>query len=206
LKPSSRDWVHQVVEVMKLRAGLLLERVPEVYTFPHRTFQEYLAGAPHSIQAEFAQQGSRLAAEGAFWHQLVLLAVGRLVYLNGETVKLLALVEEMWIVCCGAARSAIPSEACAVPIAPVSTLTFWAITSVFGSWCAHAIEPLAPVPLSSGGSPEGISPLVVFRTAEMDLTGLSLKGIIGTAQTNIHKDFRCSHGMLAFYIGVAAVV
>jgi predicted NACHT family NTPase len=84
-----------VVEVMKLRAGLLLERVPEVYTFPHRTFQEYLAGAPLSIQADFAQQGSRLAAERAFWHQLVLLAVGRLVYLNGETVKLLALVEEM---------------------------------------------------------------------------------------------------------------
>jgi predicted NACHT family NTPase len=82
-----------VVEVMKLRAGLLLERVPEVYTFPHRTFQEYLAGAHLSIQSDFAQQGSRLAAEGALWHQLVLPAVGRLVYLNGETAKLLALVE-----------------------------------------------------------------------------------------------------------------
>jgi hypothetical protein len=80
---------------MKLRAGLLLERVPEVYTFPHRTFQEYLAGAHLSIQSDFAQQGSRLAAEGAFWHQLVLLAMGRLVYLNGETAKLLALVAEL---------------------------------------------------------------------------------------------------------------
>jgi formylglycine-generating enzyme required for sulfatase activity len=91
----SCDWAHQLVEVIKLRAGLLLERVPEVYTFPHRTFQEYLAGAHLSIQPDFAQQGSRLAAEGAFWHQVVLLAVGRLVYLNGETAKPLALVAEL---------------------------------------------------------------------------------------------------------------
>jgi len=91
----SRDWAHQMVKVMKLRAGLLLERVPEVYTFPHRTFQEYLAGAHLSIQSDFAQQGSRVAAEGAFWHQVVLLAVGRLVHLNGETAKPLALVAEL---------------------------------------------------------------------------------------------------------------
>jgi formylglycine-generating enzyme required for sulfatase activity len=91
----SRDWAHQVVEVMKLRAGLVLERVPEVYTFPHRTFQEYLAGAHLSIQPDFAQQGSHMAAEGTFWHQVVLLAVGRLVYLNGETAKPLALVAEL---------------------------------------------------------------------------------------------------------------
>ena len=36
-----------------------------------------------------------MAAEGAFWHQVVLLAVGRLVYLNGETAKPLALVAEL---------------------------------------------------------------------------------------------------------------
>lgn len=36
-----------------------------------------------------------MAAEGAFWHQVALLAVCRLVYLNGETAKPLALVAEL---------------------------------------------------------------------------------------------------------------
>ena len=91
----SRDWAHQVIEAMKLRAGLLLERAPEVYTFPHRTFQEYLAGVHLSAQADFARQAMQLVEEGAFWREVVLLAVGRLVYLAGDTDKPLALVGEL---------------------------------------------------------------------------------------------------------------
>lgn len=90
----SRDWAHQVIEVMKLRAGLLVERVPEVYTFPHRTFQEYLAGAHLAAQPDFAQHAAQLVT-GAFWREVILLAVGRLVYLNGDTAKPLALVAEL---------------------------------------------------------------------------------------------------------------
>jgi len=91
----SRDWAYQVIEAMKLRAGLLLERAPEVYTFPHRTFQEYLAGAHLSAQADFARQAAGLVEEGPFWQEVVLLAVGRLVYLSGDTDKPLALVGEL---------------------------------------------------------------------------------------------------------------
>jgi formylglycine-generating enzyme required for sulfatase activity len=91
----SLDWAQQVIQAMKLRAGLLLERAPEVFTFPHRTFQEYLAGAHLSAQADFAWQSARLVAEGAFWREVVLLAVGRLVYLSGDTDKPLALVGEL---------------------------------------------------------------------------------------------------------------
>jgi formylglycine-generating enzyme required for sulfatase activity len=91
----SRDWAQQVIEVMRLRAGLLLERAPEVFTFPHRTFQEYLAGAHLSAQADFARQAAHLVEEGLFWREAILLAVGRLVYLAGDTDKPLALVGEL---------------------------------------------------------------------------------------------------------------
>lgn len=91
----SRDWAQQVVSAMRHRAGLLLERVPEVFTFPHRTFQEYLAGAHLGSQADFAVQAAGLATESAFWREVILLAVGRLVHVGGETSRPLALVGEL---------------------------------------------------------------------------------------------------------------
>ncbi len=94
LKDGDRNWAQQVVEVMKLRAGLLLERAPEVFSFPHRTFQEYLAGAHLAAQADLARRAARLAQHAA-WRQVILLAVGRLVYLAGDTDKPLALVGEL---------------------------------------------------------------------------------------------------------------
>ena len=88
-------WAQDVVEQMKERAGLLLEREPGVFTLPHRTFQEYLAGAYLSAQADFARQTTALVEEGAFWREVILLAVGRLVYLSGDMDKPLALVGEL---------------------------------------------------------------------------------------------------------------
>ena len=68
---------------MKLRAGLLLERAPSIFTLPHRTFQEYLAGAHLAAQADFARQARELSERWDVWRQVILLAVGRLVYLSG---------------------------------------------------------------------------------------------------------------------------
>jgi len=87
----NRNWAHEVINDLKLRAGMLLELAPEVYTFPHRTFQEYLAGTHLSTQADFARQATELAEEGEFWREVVLLAVGRMVYLSGDIDKPLAL-------------------------------------------------------------------------------------------------------------------
>ena len=91
----SRDWAHGLIEAIKLRAGLLLEREPEVYTFPHRTFQEYLAGAYLAALPDFATQGAALVDQGALWREVILLAAGRLVYLGGDIAKPLTLVAEL---------------------------------------------------------------------------------------------------------------
>ncbi len=88
-------WVDQMVQTMKLRAGLLLEREPEQFAFPHRTFQEYLAGAHLASQGDFAKKATTLAAEGVLWREVILLAVGKLVYHNADEDKVLMLVTRL---------------------------------------------------------------------------------------------------------------
>lgn len=89
-----RNWAHATVEAMKIRAGLLLERAPEIYSFPHRTFQEYLAGVHLSNHNGFAHKAATLLGEGPLWREVVLLSVGRLVH-DGDTDRPLALVGEL---------------------------------------------------------------------------------------------------------------
>lgn len=89
----SRDWAMRVIEMIKLRAGLLLERAPGVYTFPHRTFQEYLAGASLAARGNFATEASQL--DITQWREVILLAVGRLVYVNLEVDRPLLLAHAL---------------------------------------------------------------------------------------------------------------
>ncbi len=90
------SWAQNVVDLMKTRAGLLLERQPELFTFPHRTFQEYLAGAHLATQADFSRQVLALAQKDlALWREAILYAAGKLVYVNGDVDKALALVAEL---------------------------------------------------------------------------------------------------------------
>ncbi|MCB0000745.1 MAG: hypothetical protein KDE56_33505, partial [Anaerolineales bacterium] len=88
-------WGQQLVGVMKLRAGLLVEDRPGLFAFPHRTFQEYLAGTHLADQPDFARQGARLAAEGVIWREVILLAVWHLVYQRRDVSKPLLLVGEL---------------------------------------------------------------------------------------------------------------
>ncbi|MCP4694065.1 MAG: SUMF1/EgtB/PvdO family nonheme iron enzyme, partial [Desulfobacterales bacterium] len=92
LNSGDRNWAMKLVETMKLRAGLLLERAPEVFTFPHRTFQEYLAGAHLASQKNLAKEGAALAGDPGTWREVILLAVGRLIHVVGDADKPLALI------------------------------------------------------------------------------------------------------------------
>jgi formylglycine-generating enzyme required for sulfatase activity len=73
-------WAQRLVETLRLRASLLLERKGRVFGFPHRTFQEYLAGVHLARRPNFDEEAVRLAGEGAFWREVILLAVGYLVH------------------------------------------------------------------------------------------------------------------------------
>ncbi|MGH2358395.1 MAG: hypothetical protein ACRDGJ_10360 [Candidatus Limnocylindria bacterium] len=95
LKDNDQGWAQRVIEAIKLRTGLLLERTPGVFGFPHRTFQEYLAGAYLASEGDFARWAASLLGEGTRWREVILLAVGRLVYVSGDLVQPLALAAEL---------------------------------------------------------------------------------------------------------------
>jgi len=76
----SLDWSEKVVGIMQVRAGLLVEGISGTYSFPHRTFQEYLAGRHLSLQPDFADKVIQLSEQGAFWREAILMAVGCLTH------------------------------------------------------------------------------------------------------------------------------
>jgi formylglycine-generating enzyme required for sulfatase activity len=94
-RDKSHDWAYKVIGAIKERSGLLLERKPGVYAFPHRTFQEYLAGAHLSTLEKFVEEACRHAAEGPVWREAILLAAGRLAHGNGQYWQPLGLVGEL---------------------------------------------------------------------------------------------------------------
>lgn len=92
----SLDWAEQVVAALKLRAGLLIETQPGIFSLLHRTFQEYLAGAHLARQGNFAQRALDLVVEGrAWWREVILLAVGDLVHNKRETERPLFLAHRL---------------------------------------------------------------------------------------------------------------
>jgi len=71
-------------EYVEKRAGLLIGRGFDryggrIYTFPHRTFQEYLAGC-HISSNRFTREAVEYARRGAAWRETLLLATGQLIF------------------------------------------------------------------------------------------------------------------------------
>ncbi|MCX6362159.1 MAG: SUMF1/EgtB/PvdO family nonheme iron enzyme [Armatimonadetes bacterium] len=96
LTPDGQDytWANSVLRLVKLRAGLLIPAKGDCCTFPHRTFQEYLAACHVCSKSEVATELDGLARKGAYWREVVLLAVNRLVY-QGEVDRPMLLVGKL---------------------------------------------------------------------------------------------------------------
>ncbi|WLE97981.1 MAG: hypothetical protein QTN59_03910 [Candidatus Electrothrix communis] len=84
----------EVVVAVRERAGLLIERDEDVYTFPHRTFQEYLAGAHLAGLGDFSRQAVQLA-DDPNWHQVILLAVGHLTFCTMQSDPVRSLLDRL---------------------------------------------------------------------------------------------------------------
>ncbi|MCB0082070.1 MAG: NACHT domain-containing protein, partial [Caldilineaceae bacterium] len=88
-------WGQKLLEVIKERAGLLIERSPGQFAFPHRTFQEYLAGVYLGTQLDFADQAQSWAEKDVGWWSMILFAVEHLVYVQKRPLDALNLISKL---------------------------------------------------------------------------------------------------------------
>jgi formylglycine-generating enzyme required for sulfatase activity len=92
----SKDWATKVIDAVRLRAGLLIERTSGIFAFPHRTFQEYLAGAHLAGRGNFASEALALVRRDlSLARDVLLLAVGKQVHVNKEVDRPLQLVDAL---------------------------------------------------------------------------------------------------------------
>ena len=100
----------QFIEYTERRAHLLLGRggvSGRVFTFPHRTFQEYLAACHLASDRRFGYRAAELAREGDYWREVLNLAAGTLVFNQNNREKALDAIAQML----PAARPAMDDEA-----------------------------------------------------------------------------------------------
>jgi formylglycine-generating enzyme required for sulfatase activity len=87
----SYDRANELIDAIDHRSGLLVSPDPGsgVYTFPHRSFQEYLAGMKLANEDEFVEQAvnlvsasDRKAASAGYWDEVIRWAAGWIAHVN----------------------------------------------------------------------------------------------------------------------------
>ena len=93
-EPRNYELAKLVLAALTRGNGLLLKRGPNVYTFAHRTFQEFLAGYHLKGQRDYRKLCGERATQ-AHWHEVLTLMVGYQVLQDRELDKPLSLVEQL---------------------------------------------------------------------------------------------------------------
>ena len=88
-----KAWAARVVDLMRERGGLLLASDNDTFTYPHRSFQEYLATRWLLEEPQRNELAARKATSD-IWREVVLLACGHLTA-EGRYGELQALVAEL---------------------------------------------------------------------------------------------------------------
>jgi formylglycine-generating enzyme required for sulfatase activity len=89
------NWADEVLETLRLRASVLIERTRGLFTFPHRTFQEYLAGVYITSQTDIWPTLEPLLHTLSYWRESILLAMGILVYEYNQADRVIQIVNEL---------------------------------------------------------------------------------------------------------------
>jgi formylglycine-generating enzyme required for sulfatase activity/nucleoside phosphorylase len=91
-----RVWAQRLLEALRRRSSLLLERKSQFFSFPYPTFEEYLAGVCLARKSNFGEEAAgQLEGKIAYWRGVILLAVGYLIHHQGEQEKPLFLVKKL---------------------------------------------------------------------------------------------------------------
>lgn len=93
-EPRKYELAHKVLTALTKGNGLLLKRGPQVYTFAHRTFQEFLAGYHLKGQKDYRKLCLE-RAEQPHWHEALTLMAGYQVLQDRELEKPLDLAEKL---------------------------------------------------------------------------------------------------------------
>ncbi len=89
-----KAWASRVVEFIQQRSGLLIETETGVFSFPHHSFQEYLAARWLLDQEDCPQQAAELA-EIDHWREVILLACGYLADNDGAFNRVVSIIDEI---------------------------------------------------------------------------------------------------------------
>jgi hypothetical protein len=90
------DWALRVVAVFRRRGALLREEGRGVFRFPHRSYQEFLAGRHLAQQPDFARQAAGYVDDSRHWWEVVRWAANSMAYVKRSLPNSLGLVAELY--------------------------------------------------------------------------------------------------------------